>query len=250
MRITTTLLALLFCSLLTAQITTDRLGLANSTQTMIKGSLQLECGLQLREFFGAEVSQLPSIGLRYGITDRLEASVSTVYEKVKFDEEVFNAPEDGFSGFGPTALGLKYDLGKSGNGKWKFALQAELGIDGRGTRFGEYNYAPSARLIVGQHISDRFLINHNLIYSKRSQHSKPSYTYAPQLLVKVNDATSLMFEPSITTGGGNSDPIYEYNAGLTHRIGNNVLLDMSIGTTPRFKGSQMSIGASILFNRD
>lgn len=230
------LLVFVVANSLTAQvIVTDRPCQTEATNTIPKGSFQVESGLILQHDGENDKSiVLPTSVFRYGISKLFELRMVHEYNIKSYG----NKDIGDNSGIGDLQLGAKLFIFDSNVTQVSFL--SHLVLPTGNTNFTNDDYAVKNKLIIGHVLGDRVGIAYNLGYD---YFNESIFTYSFALNLNLTEKLVISIEPY---GSIDEDEVHvsNFNTGLIYLVKNNLQLDFSFGLGMNNDMNYTSVGLS------
>jgi len=222
---------------LTAQtIVTDRPCQTEATNTIPKGSFQVESGLILQhDGLNNKSIILPTSVFRYGVGNTFELRMVHEYNVRSF---IDNSKQVDNSGIGDLQLGAKMFILDSEVTQISFL--SHLVLPTGNTNFTHGDYAVRNKLIIGHVLGDRVGIAYNLGYD---YFDESIFTYSFALNLNLTKDLLISIEPYGSIDESD-ELVSNFNTGLIYLVSNNFQLDFSFGLGTNNDMNYTSIGLS------
>ena len=230
-----------------AQISTDRPGLAFSPSVVDRGVFQVEAGLPQATQVDVE-NAMPSqysfpVQLRYGLTDAVELRLSTsVYDVRRVSTGGQGSDLDGDVGFGVIELGSKVQLATNGP---RVAVLTSVSVPTQESS----GLGVAARALAGWTLSNRLGLT--TVLGASVADSDPDATVTGEAVALVSAALSeaaSVYAEAAAFPGENATPVFA-GAGALLRVTPDVQLDVSFdaGLNNDAPDLLFGFGASVRF---
>ncbi|WP_025663195.1 transporter [Aquimarina megaterium] len=238
-------LSVLISMQLNAQIITDRPDQTESSSTVGNGNLQIETGF-LIGFEGDNQSSnrqilAPTNLFRYGVSKSIEVRFLSQYESLRND----NVSVEGISDI---EIGTKVQLLKDESKNTEIAFLSHIIVPTGTKELTNDNLGTINKISISHEINERVGIGYNLGYNYFGQ-GKGDLTYSLALGIGINNRVGIYIEPY-----GELIDLEEYipnfDAGLTYLANKNLQFDFSFGTGINKRMNYISIGFSLLINKN
>lgn len=225
-------------------ISADRPDQTESANLVPKGYMQMEFGFGIEDTDPGFIYVYPNSLLKFGVNDNFELRLIAQYITIQ-DED-----ESELSGFLPIAVGIKSRLTEQ-QGVWpKVSFLGHLRIPGVVSDDFESTYlAPDLRLAFQHGISDFFSVSYNIGVIWDGDDPEPFFIYSLSPGFSFKRLGVFMEGYGFLPQRRNQDIQFRVDAGLTFLIGNDFLLDVSVGKgiTDNAPESFVSTGFSYRF---
>ncbi len=232
--------SLLIVACLIAVISTDaqikrriKKGSRNKSQSdfaLEKGDIEVDWVLGY-ETVTAELDLVyPNLGIRYGITDRLEinAGISTISV---WDRSVL--PKNHLSGLEPLGFGINYQFSEEGEGRTSIVLSGQLAIPYFATNhFTADRYAPVLQLIVNKPVGDRHNFGSSVGLFWDGFAAAPSFIYDVNYTNHLNSKWDVTVDVFGFVNGGPSQHTLDLTANYNYSNMFQYGLTAGVGLTP------------------
>ncbi len=226
-----------FGNCLNAQtIVTDRPCQTEATNTIPKGSFQVESGLIL-QYDGSNDKSivLPTSVLRYGISNLFELRMVHEYNIKSYGND--SSKKDNW-GIGDLQLGAKLFILESD--KTQISFLSHLVLPTGNTNFTHDDYAVRNKLIIGHVLGEKVGVAYNLGYD---YYNESIFTYSFALNLNLTKKLIISIEP-YGSFDENEEHVSNFNTGLIYLAKNNLQLDFSFGLGMNNVMNYTSIGLS------
>ena len=206
-------------------ISTDRPDQTEASNTLNKGSFQLESGLVFLKNNDESYKSFlaPSNLIRYGVTDKVEFRIFTQYETKKYEWDGANRK---YSGLNDLELGVKVQLFQKENSKTEVAFLSHVIIPTASDELGSSETGVVNKLSISHALSGGFGLGYNVGYNYTD--SLHFFTYSLALGYSISDSVGFFVEPYGILG---AEGFFENNFdfGFTFLLNPNFQLDTSYG---------------------
>jgi len=241
-------------------ILTDRPDQTESPVTLSKGFFQTEIGGSYEKdktisSFGGAINttsiSVPSILLRYGISNNVELRLGGEFISEKFEQDLQTIPQptqnNTESGLAPVSLGTKIKMFEESGARPEMAFLFSLGIpfDTDGPFQSEY-VSSEFRLAAAHTLSERFSLSYNLGGTWDGNLPDRTGIYTLAFGAGLTSRLSAFAEiyGFLTQG---ETPDHRFDGGFTYLFAKNVQADVSGGIGITEKSPDFFVGAGVSF---
>ena len=228
-------------------IVTDRPDQTESSSTIEKGALQIESGILYGtvkdDFFSEEILLAPTVLWRYGITNGIELRLLTEFASVK--DKLSSSKTSGITDL---QVGTKIQILKKKGVKTEIAFLSHLIIPTAKNELTLNKIGTINKLSIAHDIGDTFGLGYNIGYDYFG-YGSGNLTYSLALGLGISDKVGLYIEPyGALVDIDNHES--SFDLGFTYLVQDNLQLDISGGTGLNHKMNYVSIGCSIIIDKE